>query len=197
MLQTYLRVHCVERWDVFTQVHPFDRCSLDVVTDLSGFWASGGRSSCELQLERQKHRERVTVTLFPNMSSFIALPSCYVCTNSRVRGNQVFSQRTLPSFFCRFEAVMTWNQEGAVITGGSPYCQGDFYSRLWFPLWYYWGSELPVLISTGDTQLWRCNMTGMRICVMCLQVPVISVCIFSCCAWHIVLQFNVYKSYTM
>lgn len=77
-----------QRWDVFTQVHPFDGCSLDVVTDLSGFWASGGRSTCELQLERQKHRERVTVTVFPNMSSFIALPSCYVCTDNRAPESQ-------------------------------------------------------------------------------------------------------------
>lgn len=55
----------------------------------------------------------------------------------------------LLEYCCRLQAVMTCNHHSPAITGGSPYCQGDFHSRLWFPLWYHRGSELPVLISTG------------------------------------------------
>lgn len=100
----------------------------------------------------------------------------------------------LLEYCCRLQAVMTCNHHSPAITGGSPYCQGDFHSRLWFPLWYHRGSELPVFISTGCAQRWRCKMTGTRICEILLRLLWFD-CVFfffSCFAWHTVLQF--YKS---
>lgn len=41
----------------------------------------------------------------------------------------------------QISSLMARIQDRPVITGGSPYCQGDFHSRLWFLLWYYWGSS--------------------------------------------------------
>lgn len=121
---------------------------------------------------------------FPTCHPSLLCPA-WLCVHwqlpAELRGSPSFCQSLLSHPAADSKPVMTWNQDGpVVITGGSPYCQGDFHSRLWFPLWYYWGSQLPVLISTGCTQLWRCKMTGMRICDISSAV-----CVFSCfCLTH-------------
>lgn len=65
------------------------------------------------------------------------------------------------------------------ITGGSPYCQGDFHSQLWSSLWYYRGLELPALISTGCTALKMQDDRHEDLWHFSLLV-----CIFSCFIWQ-------------
>lgn len=94
-----------------------------VVFDVeTGFLESEVRAAVSCSCELRRERERVCTVIqyvIPHCFAQLACARWHLAELQRVR--KVFFWQSIFPSCCRFQAVMTWNQEGPLLTGGSPF----------------------------------------------------------------------------